>query len=232
MTLKGLAPIPPQFTATRDSLHLVAEQIISPARAAATGDEFSLDATNGGFGTPPLPNGGSVRVEGLDLVVTSDDGREQRSPLTSLRAGAEAAGVSSEGLSDEPLDLDVDSAAVIAAAFQLADGVLREFRAEAVPAAAPTENQLWPEHFDIAIVHGDEGSGKRATYGLSPGDAEHDEPYLYVAPWNAPGDSTIWTAVGFTGAELNWSQLVEAEDPRVAALQFFREYRDALALRD
>ncbi|CAB4347649.1 unannotated protein [freshwater metagenome] len=227
-----LTEIPLAFAATRNALHSVAEQIVSPARAAATGDEFSLVVTAGGFGTPALPGGGCVRVDGLELVVDGGDGEQKRAPLTTLRESAAAVDLPSEGLSDEALELDDAAAGLLAGAYVLADAVLRDFYGEALPVAAPTGNQLWPEHFDIAIEHGDEPAGTRATYGLSPGDAAHSEPYFYVAPWSPPSDLTIWTAVGFTGAELNWSQLVEAEDPRVAALQFFREYRDALALGD
>ena len=226
-----LTEIPPTFAATRDALHSVAEQIVSPARAAATGDEFSLAVVAGGFGTPPLPGGGCVRVDGLDLVVEGEDGAERRAPLTALSESAAAVGLPSEGLSDELLALDPAAAALLASAFALADGVLRAFYDEAISVAAPTGNQLWPEHFDIAIEHGEEPAGKRATYGLSPGDAAHSEPYFYVAPWTAPSDLTVWTAVGFTGAELNWAQLLAAEDPCAAGLEFFRQYRDALALQ-
>jgi hypothetical protein len=126
------------------------------------------------------------------------------------------------------LELDSASAVVLATAYQLGDSVLRAFFAEALPPAEATENQLWPEHFDIAIEHGNEQNGERATYGLSPGDADHAEPYFYVAPWVPPSDPTTWTAVGFTGAELGWAELLSAEDPHSIALNFFRTYRDAL----
>ena len=232
MKVPGITEIPPTFAATRDALHSVAEQILAPARAAATGDEFSLVVTTGGFGTPPLPEGGCVRVDGLELVVEGADGQQKRTLLTTLSESAGAVGLLSEGLSDEALELDAAAAALLAEAYVLADGVLRDLYDEAVPVAAPTGNQLWPEHFDIAIEHGEESAGKRATYGLSPGDAAHPEPYFYVAPWIPPSDLAIWTAVGFTGAELNWAELLEAEDPRAAALQFFRDHRDALVLGD
>lgn len=226
--MPDLAEIPPAFVATRGALHCVAEQIVSPARAAATGDHFSLVATPGGFGTPTLPGGGCVRVEGLELVVEAGGGEEKRAPLTSLRESAAAVGLPSEELSSDPLQLDAASAAALAAAYELGDEVLSAFYGESLPVASPTENQLWPEHFDIAIEHGSEPAGKRASYGLSPGDAEHPQPYFYVAPWNPPGNLEIWDAVGFTGAELGWSDLVAAEDPHLVALQFFREHRDAL----
>jgi hypothetical protein len=228
MADSGLAEIPATFVATRGALHAVAEQIVAPARAAATGDQFSLVAAVGGFGTPRLPGGGCVRVDGLELVVEGGDGEEKRAPLTSLKESAAGVGLPDAGLAEASLELDSASAVVLAAAYQLGDSVLRAFFAEALPPAEATENQLWPEHFDIAIEHGNEQNGERATYGLSPGDADHAEPYFYVAPWVPPSDPTNWTAVGFTGAELGWAELLSAEDPHSIALNFFRTYRDAL----
>ena len=59
---------------------------------------------------------------------------------------------------------------------------------------------LWPEHFDIAIELGE------ATYGVSPGDDAHTEPYAYVSSDAArrpfqTGPRTFWNAEGSTGAE-------------------------------
>ena len=228
MADSGLAEIPATFVATRDALHAVAEQIVAPARAAATGDQFSLIAAVGGFGTPRLPGGGCVRVDGLELVAEGGDGEEKRAPLTSLKESAADVGLPDAGLDEASLELDSASAVVLATAYQLGDSVLRAFSAEALPLAGATENQLWPEHFDIAIEHGNEQSGERATYGLSPGDADHPEPYFYVAPWLPPNDLTIWTADGFTGAQLGWVDLLNVDDPRATALNFFRAHRDAL----
>jgi hypothetical protein len=71
---------------------------------------------------------------------------------------------------------------------------------------------------------GDEGRGTRADFGASPGDENHDEPYLYVAPWDAGRASgELWNASGFTGAELRYSELLSAEDQRRTALDFFEE---------
>jgi hypothetical protein len=54
--------------------------------------------------------------------------------------------------------------------------------------------QLWPEHCDLAF-DALTRSG-RVTLGVLPGDAEYDEPYLYVSPWNGvrPGHATFWDA--------------------------------------
>ena len=81
--------------------------------------------------------------------------------------------------------------------------------------------QLWPEHFDLAVDLGSEAAQARATYGLSPGDEDHPEPYLYVAPWAPPATGDLWQATGFTGAELPYSELLDATDQRETALAFF-----------
>ena len=65
-------------------------------------------------------------------------------------------------------------------------------------------------------------TGARAAYGLSPGDHEHSEPYLYVAPWVAPAHDELWRATAFAGAELAYAALLDAPDQRETALAFFR----------
>lgn len=81
--------------------------------------------------------------------------------------------------------------------------------------------QLWPEHFDLAVDLGSEAKHARAAYGLSPGDDNHPEPYLYVAPWVAPEPDELWQATGFSGAELPYTGLLGAPDQRETALAFF-----------
>jgi hypothetical protein len=178
------------FAQTRDALHRVAEDVVSPARVRATGNEIALEATPGGFGTPPFPGGGRVRVEGTELVFEEAGGGARR----------------------EPLDVDGEDAARLARFFAFAWDVLSTLRDEA---GEPSEIHLWPEHFDVAF------EDREVTYGASPGDEHHDEPYLYIAPWTAPEPGPRWNAVGFTGAEAPWTD-------EAAALDFFREHRDAL----
>jgi len=228
MTELVLDTCPSAFAQTRDSLHSLAEKIISPARADATGDEISLVAATSGFGTPPLPDGTVIRVEGASLVVERPGAQSQRQAISSLKAAGEFVGLDAGDLDDAPLVVDVESALVLGSAYELADSVLQELAAEAGAESDPSGIRLWPEHFDIAFEQGDEAAGRRAGYGLSPGDENHDEPYFYVGPWVAPDDLTEWTAVGFTGAELRWQDLIGSADPRVVALTFLRERRDAL----
>jgi hypothetical protein len=169
------------FMTTREALHRIAEDVLSPARVAATGNEIALMVTPGGFGTPRFPDGGSVRVEGTELV------RETR----------------------EPLGVDPEDARRLAEFFAFAQRVLETLRAEA---SEPEEIHLWPEHFDVAFAH------REVTYGASPGDAHHDEPYLYIAPW-APVSGPQWNGVGFNGAELAWPV------DEATALAFYRGRR-------
>lgn len=201
-----LSPLPDQFGPAVAKLHRVAEEVIAPARKPD--NEIALEATPGGFGTPPFEWEGArhqVRVEGTELV-RETDGRQQRSPL----------------------DVDPEAARCLAAWYEFGTEVLEQLRGEARVGEAPTEPVLWPEHFDLAIEMGEEAKGRRATYGFSPGDEEHPEPYAYVAPWVAQPPGQLWNARGFGGAELGYADLLAGDDPSRLALQFLRGRRDAL----
>ena len=93
-------------------------------------------------------------------------------------------------------------------------------------ASAPF-TESW-QHFDVAVEAGDEAAGRRATYGVSPGDEQHPAPYAYVSVWTPPAPGDGWDAVGFAGAERGWEAFVAAEDPPAALLAFFEDRRAAL----
>jgi hypothetical protein len=210
----NLAPLPASFAATVAALHRVAGEVVAPARKPD--NEIALQATPGGFGTPPFEHDGreqQVRVDGADLVHLSFI--ERRVGLTTLEDARRLVEdlVPDGPLDDEPLDVDPDSAARLADWYAFGDAILRELGGDP---------NLWPEHFDIAIEQ------ERATYGFSPGDEAHAEPYAYVLPWDEV-DGELWNATGFRGAELSYADLAAAEDPRAAALEFLRSRRDALA---
>lgn len=205
-----LKPLPDRFAATVAELHRVAEEVVAPARKPD--NEIALEPTPGGYGTPEFEWEGAthrVRVEGTELV-RETDGEQER----------------------EGLDVDAGSAEVLARWYEFGREVLDQLRGEASVSEAPTELILWPEHFDVAIEVGDEAAGTRATYGFSPGDENHREPYAYVAPWTAQPAGDFWNARGFDGAELDYAELLVAEDPNKpakAAFDFMRSRRDALA---
>jgi hypothetical protein len=193
----------PMLVTTRLALHALAERVISPLRIQATGNEIALCVRPGGFGTPELPEGGWVGVSGTELVRVDADGAQEQAPITSLLDAARFVGLDVAGtdLTDDPLEVHAGAATVLADVWADGEEALTAFAATVEDPSPPI---LWPEHFDIAIEAGSEPSGTRATYGISPGDADHPEPYAYVSPWKAPaetGPSTFWNAIGFTGAE-------------------------------
>jgi hypothetical protein len=204
---KRLEPLPQAFTETRIALHEVAEAVVAPARLPS--NEISLRYTRGGFGTPFFEQDGAdcqVRVEYGELV-RQRGLKETREPL--------------------PPEVDGEAAGALGDFYGFACSVLEQLRAEGID-GDPSLVRLWPEHFDLAIELGSEAAGRRAAYGASPGDDDHDEPYLYVAPWSAAVSGGLWNATGFKGAELRYSELLEAEDQRQAALDFMRERYRAL----
>jgi len=212
-TGQPLEPVPAGFTTTRAAMHRVAEDVLKPRREAETGNEIALRFTTGGFGTPPWEaglasgTGGQLRVEGLELVTI--DGDEVRR----------------ERLADP--GLDASAAAALAAWFAFGTVVLADL-IDLHGDLDPAPIRLWPEHFDIATELGSEDVGTRATFGGSPGDEQHPEPYLYVGPWAAPATDAGWNATGFSGAELTYAELLGAGDQLAAAAAFFADRLAAL----
>jgi hypothetical protein len=197
---KRLEPLPPKFAETRIALHKIAEAVVAPARKPE--NEISLRFTRGGYGTPFFREGGAdcqVRVEHGELV-RQRGSEEAREPLP---------------------DVDLAAASALGDFYGFACSVLEQLRADEYD-GDPALVRLWPEHFDIAFELGPEAEGKRANFGASPGDADHDEPYLYAGPWTAEVSGELWNATGFNGAELRYSGLLEAADQRRAALDFMR----------
>jgi hypothetical protein len=227
----ALCELRPEFGPTREGLHRVAAELVAPARKPQ--NEIALTPAPGGFGTPPFEFEGvatRVRVEGVDLVLERGPA-ERRARLESVAVGAALLGAEllPDGMPDDDSALGLDPAAAEALAdwFALGARVLGGLRVSLAAADGATEPILWPEHFDVAIEAGDEAAGTRATYGASPGDENHPEPYLYVAPW-AKREGAPWNATGFDGAELGYGDLAAAEDASAVALEFYEAHRQSL----
>lgn len=205
-----LAALPAGFAAGRAELHRIAEEVLKPKRILETGNEIALRFTPGGFGTPRWQQGvesglpGSARVEGTEIVI--DAGADE------MRT---------------PTRIDPAAAAAVADWFALGTVALAGL-IERHPELDPEPIRLWPEHFDVATVLGDEAGGSRANFGASPGDEEHPEPYIYVGPWVEQPDGGIWNAAAFGGAELGYAELLEADDQRAAAIDFYVRHLEAL----
>jgi hypothetical protein len=229
----GLAPLPDSFSATRLALHRIAAEVLAPA--CKPDNEIALTQTSGGFGTPPFEHDGrrfQVRVEGAEILV-DEDGSLRSAPIESI---AEAAAFVGSGLfpgripaDTSPLDVNPVAAERLGELYAFADRALQALLATMAPADEPSPIRLWPEHFDLAFEAGPESLGRRATYGASPGDAEHVDPYVYVVPWQAQTMGGLWDATGFSGAELTYAELLAADDPEERAADFLAARREALA---
>ncbi len=229
-----LSAVPDHYPVRRDDLHRLAYGVVSNARKAANG-KFGLRWTMGGFGTPFFGNDTQVRVERNLLVVQQGDKIEAET-ITTLGAAAEFLGV--EATSDQaehdtvalgdlerPLTVDQELVAFISDWFGMATMALEELRC--TPRAPdPSRVQLWPGHFDVAVEIGDAESERitRATYGASPGDAAHPDPYLYVGPWGPvdPSDP-FWNDAAFAGASLPYVAIQGDPNPCGVALGFYRQ---------
>lgn len=239
-----LTAVPPAWVSTRESLHRLAVYVVAAARRVANG-KIGLRYTHRGFGTPFFADDRQVRIEDGDLVIVAE-GRVTRRPITSLRdAGAfvdvalddaptadPAPDVPPQGDVDALLGIDPRAARTLGDWFGFSYSVLEELRATVDPADEPTRVQIWPEHFDAAFEFGSDTDGRRAGFGMSPGDAEHPEPYGYVLPWSGlPDDSDLWMTTPFLGARLSYSAIVAMDDQRAGVLAFFDDARRRIAGR-
>lgn len=232
--LHGLEPLPDRFRRTREALHQVAFFAIAPKRYQSTG-KLGLRYTYRGFGTPFFDDDQQVRVESGALVYQRGSDVVVEQPTTT----AEACHLLEIPYRDEwyqtfhdppepvgpneHLEIDTSAATALGDWFGFATLVLE--RARRFPDAVEvTRVQLWPEHFDAAVEMGAQDHGARASYGGSPGDADHPEPYMYVAAWEEVDRADpFWNDPAFNGASLSYSNLVESEDPVTAALAFLGE---------
>lgn len=225
--MDALPDLPPAFGPTRDGLHRLACYVISPALKARTG-RIGLRVTDDGFATPPFDDGSVIGVSGDRMLTAAGE-----TPITTLRDAAAFVGVELSPNPDvgtdlppyEPdADLGVDDAAsrLLARWYGFGDTALARLRVTVPPAGHVTEPQLWPEHFDLAVVV-TLPIELYVNVGFSPGDDFSSEPYAYVGPHvPAPAnDDPYWNAP--FGAYLSYRDLVAADDPHAAVDRFIGE---------
>jgi hypothetical protein len=230
---RRLAPVPDDLADARADLNRLAFYVLSSARRAVNG-KIGLRWTLGGFGTPFYGADVQLRLEGLDVVRQERTG-VRAAPLTTLSSAAALAGVELEpeakGHFDVPemgddhraLAVRADHVAFLSDWFGFATSALEELRLDARADETTGRVQLWPEHFDVAVEVGSADEGRRASYGASPGDAAHPQPYLYVAPWSEPDRAAeYWNDAAFGGASVAHAELLVAADQRATALDFYR----------
>ena len=228
---RGLPSLPSDYASALFDFHRLAYSVVAETRYQCNG-KFGLRYVRGGFGTPFFGNDVQVRVTG-DRLVVQQAGQARAAPITTLREAGEFVGAAPGttaaehdspelGDIDRPLNTRADVGDFLGAWFGLATAALEDLRFS--PGVVDPERvQLWPGHFDPAIAAGDAESGRRATYGFSPGDHSHDEPYIYVAAWGEVDRSDpFWNEEDFNGASLPFRDLVSADDHYAAAVAFLR----------
>lgn len=228
---RRLEPLRRPLAGERDDLHRLTFHVMSTARERANG-KIGLRYTHRGWGTPFFGDDVQVRVEGTLLVVQAA-GEVRFAPITTLDEAARLAGVEYDPAKAERFDapppmpgdrpLAVGEATVRALTdwYGFATSVLEELRLLGREADDAGRVQIWAEHFDAAVDLGDADGGRRASYGASPGDGAHAEPYLYVAPWEREDrDDPFWNDGAFGGASLAYRDLLAADDQRRLALDF------------
>lgn len=222
---------------SRGAWHRLAEHVMAPARYRVD-HHIGLGATPGGVGTPEFGDQEQVRIDHGDLVVMRGTDTTT-SPITTVAAAAASVGITPGAPTevytpatplepDAPLVIDASAADALAAWFALGETTLEALRGDAGDADDPSQVQLWPEHFDLGLELGEASRNARGTFGASPGDAVHPEPYLYVTRWPGVPDDPFWDEAAFPGASIGYRRLAGEPDAEAAALQFFARARAVL----
>ncbi|MEL6893026.1 MAG: hypothetical protein AAFP84_15650 [Actinomycetota bacterium] len=236
----NFAPLPDDWPTQRDTLRRIATHVVAAAQIESTG-HFALMALPGGFGTPQFgPERRRVRVVGGSLFVESvADGvastRVEMIAGATLRSLAAACGIEPDparsvghdtpplGDPDDMLLVDSSAVSTLDDWYQLGQRAM-DGAVASLPDARASVVRLWPEHFDLGVDVAVDPTGKpdaRTNLGASPGDEFHQEPYLYVGPWDAdrPGLADFWNAP--FGAIMSWGDLDAADNPLQRATEFF-----------
>ncbi len=75
---------------------------------------------------------------------------------------------------------------------------------------------VWPHHFDFSLEWFTGNKDEQIGTGISPGDEQYSNPYLYMNPW--PFEEKItekslpigkWHTNGWNGIKVEWNELVQ-----------------------
>lgn len=272
MTQTLFSPLPlTSWHPTRDTLHTYA-RLTGQIRRALTPPQkhwwhSSLRASACGLTTTPMAAEDrtcelTLDLTSHDLTVTTSKGDWWDVPLEGQSTRELSAGVLTilETIGVKPAierqpfktestnPYDVDAVETYWQALSQIDLLLKRFRAELREETSPV--QLWPHHFDLALVwfsgrrvpdadpENAEEADEQMGFGFSTGDDQFAEPYFYVTayPWveglaqtQLPAGAR-WQQQGWRGAVLPACQLSES-DPQEHLLAFWRTAQAAGAAR-
>lgn len=253
---------------TRDTVQTYS-QLLGKIRGALSPAQkhwwhISLRATAVGLTTTPIPAGSQTFELALDftrhqLTLTSSRGETAVIPLTGQSAAAFCTATLSI-LHDWGIEPDIDQtkfadetagtyeATAVSAYWQALsqiDAILKEFKAGFRGETSPV--QLWPHHFDLALVWlsgrlvpgqdpaNADYADEQMNFGFSTGDEGVPEPYFYATAYPTPDGFTdaalpknaYWHTGGWKGAVLPYAALVGTENPHDKLLTFLRTAHEA-----
>jgi len=264
MTQSVFPPLPlADWRPTRDTLQAYAQLLSHIRRALAPAQKhwwhISLRATAVGLTTTPIPAGDQIVELVLDftrhqLTLITSGGQTAVIPLVGQSAAAfcaETLAVLDEWGINPAIDRSKFSAETEGVYAETAvstywralsqiDAVLKEFKAGFRGETSPV--QLWPHHFDLAVVwltgrlvpgqdpDNPDYADEQMNFGFSTGDETIPEPYFYATAYPQPDgftdaalpDDAYWQTEGWTGAVLPYAALVDAPHPREKLLDFLR----------
>lgn len=253
------------WRSTRDTLHAYA-QVAGTIRAALTPPEkhwyhVSLRVAASGLTTTPVPAPFGTFEITLECatgqwVVATCEGLRSQTPLRGQSAAAlfaDTAGMLGRSVTARidrkqfarrtSHDFDPEAARSFWRALSWVDTQFKLFKAEQRGETSPV--QLWPHHFDIALLvysgrkvpgtdpRDPEMSDEQMNFGFVPGDDLIREAYFYATAYPEPAASrrprlprgAHWHRRGWQGAVLPYAVLVDARNPQGRLLEFLRTFR-------
>ena len=252
------------WRATRDTLHAYA-QVAGATRAALTPPEkhwyhVSLRAAASGLTTTPVPAAEifeiTLECATSQWVLATSEGSRWQIPLRGQSASAlftdtaallaglgVRARIDSKQFGRRPSpDYDPQAAARYWQVLSWVDAQFKRFKATQRGETSPV--QLWPHHFDLALLvfsgrkipgedpRDPELSDEQMNFGFVPGDEGIREPYFYATAYPNPkrGRPALprgarWHTRSWDGAVLPYAALIAARDPQARLLEFLRAFR-------
>ena len=255
------------WKSTRDALHAYA-QVAGAVRGTFTPREkhwfhVSLRATSRGLTTMPVPARSGTFEISLELAtarwcVDFSDGSHWNTPLRGQSAAelfAETAPVLAGIVRVAKVkraefgrtvwrDFDTEAVQRYWRVLSWVDVELKRFKASHHAETSPV--QLWPHHFDIAMLlcsgrkipetdHSDpDVSDEQLNFGFVPGDDAIREAYFYATAYPDPmkrmrtrlPPGAYWHTRGWDGAVMPYAELRRARDPEQRLQQFFHAFAD------
>ena len=263
MTQFKFPPLPlAEWQATRDTITEYSK-VLGKIRRAMTPKQkhwwhVSLRVISLGVTTTAIPVGDKTLELVMDftahrLLILTSVGERLEIPLqgqsvaafcTEVMDGLESLGISVE-IDRSQFDeaegaYDETAVTQFWQAFSQIDMLLKQFKHSFREESSPV--QLWPHHFDIAVVwfsgrlvpdqdpDDEESADEHMNFGFSTGDEGISEPYFFATAYPTPDElisqplpaPAYWQTEGYTGAILPYQALVDANKPNELLLDYLQ----------